>query len=124
MGRVEDGKPYRWGQVYAALLAVKGLAEGGRIEPVPEARLKAAAGRPLGEFEALLPHFGLQILAARQKGGAVAGATATAAADVARFIPPERMAWGGLGPAEAAGFRLGYEERITAYRKEWEALVG
>ncbi|MFJ9433513.1 hypothetical protein ACIRQY_28195 [Streptomyces sp. NPDC101490] len=123
MGRIEDGKPYRWGQVYAALLAVKGLAESGRVEPVPERRLRAAAGRPLGEFEALLPHLGLQILAARQKGGAVAGATATAAGDVARFMPPERMSWSGLGPSETAGFQQGYEERIAAYRREWEALV-
>ncbi|MFF2776985.1 hypothetical protein ACFVU3_18995 [Streptomyces sp. NPDC058052] len=123
MGRVEDGTPYRWGQLYGALVAVRGLARGGRVVPATERETKDAAGAPRGTFEALLPHLGMQILTARQKGGKVAEATAAAVADIGRLVPPERMALGGLGPEKTAAFRLGYAERTAAYRKEWEDIV-
>ncbi|GAA3061398.1 hypothetical protein GCM10017562_28170 [Streptomyces roseofulvus] len=123
MGRVEDGTPYRWGQLYAALVAVRGLAKGGRVVPATERETKDATGAPRGTFEAMLPHLGIQVLTARQKGGKVAEATETAVADIGRLIPPEHMSRGGLKPPEAAAFRLGYAERTAAYRKEWEDVV-
>ncbi|MFE6225227.1 MULTISPECIES: hypothetical protein [unclassified Streptomyces] len=123
MGQAEDGTPYRWGQVYAALVAMKGLAEHGRIAPVTEREVTKAAGKPLGTFEALLPDVGEQILAARQRGGAVADAAAAAFADIGRRIPPGRMSWAGLAPRLTPEFRQGYEERIAAYREAWEDIV-
>ncbi|MFD0077986.1 hypothetical protein ACFVIY_36745 [Streptomyces sp. NPDC127166] len=123
MGKVEDGKPYRWGRLYAALRAVRGLASAGRVVPVTDRELKDTTGRPRTVFEGYLRTAGLDVLAARWRGGPVAEAAAGAFADVALLIPPEVMSRGNLTLAQAEHFRQGYEAQLTAYRKAWDGLV-
>ncbi|MFF3836270.1 hypothetical protein [Streptomyces sp. NPDC001930] len=124
MTRIEDGRPYAWGQLYAALLALRGLAVAGRVDPAPEAELTRTAGKPRSVFEDCLRNVGVQVFAARQKGGTVAEAAAAVFADAGRLIRPERMSREGLTPREAEEFRQGYEARLAEYRKAWEGLVG
>ncbi|MFE0646111.1 hypothetical protein ACFW2Y_31585 [Streptomyces sp. NPDC058877] len=124
MGQVEDGRPYRWGRLYAALRAGQGFAAVGRVVPVTAGELKRATGSPRAVFEGFLRTAGLDVLAARQRGGTVAEAAAVAFADVARLLPPEPMARTNLTRAEAEHFRRGYEAQLAEYRKAWEGLVG
>ncbi|MFF0474224.1 hypothetical protein [Streptomyces sp. NPDC004284] len=124
MGKVEDGKPYRWGRLYAALRAVHGFAATGRVAPATDRELKVTTGKPRSVFESFLQSAGLDVLAARQRGGPVAEAAAAVFADVARLIPPRPMERGGLTQAEAEQFRQGYEAQLAEYRKAWEGLVG
>ncbi|WP_328944561.1 hypothetical protein OG259_26730 [Streptomyces sp. NBC_00250] len=123
MGKVEDGKPYQWGRLYAALRAVRGLASAGRVVPATERELKDTASRPRSVFEGFLRTAGLDVFAARQRGGPVAEAAAAAFADVARLIPPRRMDSDQITP-QAEHFRQGYEAQLAEYRKAWEGLVG
>ncbi|MGW8768921.1 hypothetical protein ACWGN5_41355 [Streptomyces sp. NPDC055815] len=122
MGKVEDGKPYQWGRLYAALRAVHGFAATGRLVPATDRELKDTAGRPRTVFEGFLRNAGLDVFAARQRGGAVAEAAAVAFADVARLIPPRRMDSDQITP-QAEQFRQGYEAQLAEYRKAWEGLV-
>ncbi len=52
--RVEDGRGYRWGQLFAALVAMRGLAEGGRIVPAPPGEVRAATYNPYNDSLRLL----------------------------------------------------------------------
>ncbi|MFE7515456.1 hypothetical protein [Streptomyces sp. NPDC057540] len=122
MGKVEDGKPYQWGRLYAALRVVRGLASAGRVVPATDRELEDTASRPRSVFEGFLRTAGLDVLAARQRGGPVAEAAATAFADVARLLPPRTMDRKNVTP-EAEQFRLGYEAQHAEYRKAWEGLV-
>ncbi|MEV7571016.1 hypothetical protein [Streptomyces tanashiensis] len=122
MGKVEDGKPYQWGRLYAALRAVRGLASAGRVAPVTDRELKDTVGRPRTVFRGFLQTAGLDVLAARQRGGPVAEAAAAAFADVARLIPPQPMDGSQITP-QAKHFRQGYEAQLAEYRKAWEGLV-
>ncbi|MER5706602.1 MULTISPECIES: hypothetical protein [unclassified Streptomyces] len=122
MARVEEGKPYAWGRLYAAFQVLEGLAEG-RSELGLPTRLKVTVGKPRTTFEGLLAKAGPQLLAAREKGGDRAKAVEVVFADVAKLIPPGPMSRGGLTQDEAEAFRQGYEHQIALYRKEWEALV-
>ncbi|MFF0560115.1 hypothetical protein [Streptomyces sp. NPDC004266] len=122
MGKVEDGKPYQWGRLYAALRAVRGFASAGRVVPATDRELEDTASRPRSVFEGLLRTTGLDVLAARQRGGPVAEAAAAAFSDVARLIPPRTMDRRNITP-EAEHFRLGYEAQHAEYRKAWEGLV-
>ncbi|MFI1714144.1 hypothetical protein ACIGW4_09445 [Streptomyces sp. NPDC053513] len=123
MGKVEDGRPYRWGRLYAGLRAVRGFASTGRVAPATARDLKDTTGRPRAVFEGYLRTTGLDVLAARERGGAVAEAASDAFADVARLIPPGAMSRGNLTLAEAEHFRQGYEAQLAEYRKAWEGLV-
>ncbi|MFF0423660.1 hypothetical protein ACFYUJ_04505 [Streptomyces sp. NPDC004520] len=123
MGKVEDGKPYQWGRLYAALRAVQGLAVTGRVVPATAKELEATAGNPRYVFRTFLRTAGLDVLAARERGGAVAEAAVVAFADVARLIPPQRMDGNQITP-KAEHFRQGYEAQLAEYRKAWEGLVG
>ncbi|CAM5584425.1 hypothetical protein STANM309S_05100 [Streptomyces tanashiensis] len=76
MGKVEDGKPYQWGRLYAALRAVRGLASAGRVVPATDRELKDT--RPRTVFRGFLQSSGLDVLAARERGGPVAAAAAVA----------------------------------------------
>ncbi|MER7946707.1 hypothetical protein ABTY59_04845 [Streptomyces sp. NPDC096079] len=122
MGKVEDGKPYQWGRLYAALRAVRGFASAGRVVPATDRELQDTASRPRSVFEGFLRTAGLDVLAARQRGGPVAEAAAVVFADVARLIPPRTMDRRNVTP-EAEPFRLGYEAQHAEYRKAWEGLV-
>ncbi|MCZ0979710.1 hypothetical protein O1L60_13445 [Streptomyces diastatochromogenes] len=84
--------------------------------------LEDTASRPRSAFESFLRTAGLDVFAARQRGGAVAEAAAVAFADVARLIPPRSMDRKNVTP-EAEHFRLGYEAQHAEYRKAWEGLV-
>ncbi|WP_030685260.1 hypothetical protein [Streptomyces globisporus] len=123
MGKAEEGRPYQWGRLYAALRAVRGFASAGRAIPVTDRELKDTTGRPRAVFEGYLRTAGLDVLAARERGGTVAEAAAEAFADVARLMPPKAMSRGNLTQAEAEHFRQGYEAQLAAYRKAWEGLV-
>ncbi|GEB60847.1 hypothetical protein [Streptomyces gardneri] len=122
MARVEEGMPYGWGRLYAAFHVLEGLARG-RTELGLPAKLKETVGRPRTTFESLLGKAGIQVLAAREKGGDRARAVETVFADVAKLIRPEPMIRRGLSQAEAEEFRQGYEHQLGLYRAEWEALV-
>ncbi|WP_093875989.1 hypothetical protein [Streptomyces sp. TLI_105] len=122
MGKVEDGRPYQWGRLYAALRAVRGFASAGRVTPATDRELKDTTSRPRTVFEGFLRTAGLDVLAARGRGGAVAEAAAVAFADVALLIPPEAMSRENLTP-QTEHFRQGYEAQLAAYRKAWEGLV-
>ncbi|MEU2114897.1 hypothetical protein ACFWV1_21735 [Streptomyces sp. NPDC058700] len=122
MTRVEDGRPYAWGRLYAALRTLRGLAVAGRVASVPAAEVRQTAGNPRNITRALLRNVGLQLFAARERGGTHAGAAAVVFADIATLVPPERMPLGTLSRAEAEEFRQGYEAQIAGYRKEWEGF--
>ncbi|GGS80402.1 hypothetical protein GCM10010222_22110 [Streptomyces tanashiensis] len=122
MGKVEDGKPYQWGRLYAALRAVRGLASAGRVVPATDRELKDTVSRPRTVFRGFLQSSGLDVLAARERGGPVAAAAAVAFADVARLIPPQPMDGNQITPREQH-FRQGYEAQLAEYRKAWEGLV-
>ncbi|MGA5196126.1 hypothetical protein [Streptomyces exfoliatus] len=124
MTRVEDGKYYAWGRLYAALGALDGLAVAGRVVAVPEAGMRRAVGKPRTVCEELLRESGNRVFTARQKGGAVAEAAAVVLADVGRLIRPEPMGRNGLGEAEEKRFRQGYEAQLAEYRERWADLVG
>ncbi|GAA3395424.1 hypothetical protein [Streptomyces roseoviridis] len=124
MSRVEEGRPYAWGELYAALLVLEGIAGTGRIAPVPEQQVRRTAYMPRSVFEDHLRGVGGQVFTARQKGGTVAEAAAVVFADIARLIRPERMPLHGLGQGAAEEFRQGYEARVAAYRKAWAELAG
>ncbi|MFC9791676.1 hypothetical protein ACFVJI_03415 [Streptomyces sp. NPDC127584] len=124
MARVEDGMPYAWGQLYAALHAVGGLARAGRVEPAEARQLERTAGNPRNVCWQLLGEAGQQAFLARERGGVVAEAAAAVMADAARLLPARRVSRDGLRQDEAAAFRQGYEERLGAYRKEWAGIVG
>ncbi|MFF0479819.1 hypothetical protein [Streptomyces sp. NPDC004435] len=123
MGRVEDGMPYRWGQLYGALVAMRSLAGTGRIASVPATLVTAAADNPYNVCRGLLRDVGHQLLAARERGGAAADAAAVIMDDIARSIPPRRESKNNVTP-QAAVFAQGYEDRFAAYRKAWESLTG
>ncbi|MFF5784123.1 hypothetical protein ACFY8P_04040 [Streptomyces sp. NPDC012693] len=123
MPRVEDGKPYAWGRLYAALGALDGLAAVGRVTPVPEEGMRRTVGKPRTVCEEFLSEVGDRVFTARQKGGVVAEAAAVVFADVGRLILPEPMARHGLAPDLAEAFRQGYEAQLAEYRKQWEGLV-
>ncbi|GGU87222.1 hypothetical protein GCM10010275_23930 [Streptomyces litmocidini] len=122
MGKAEEDRPYRWGRLYAALRAVHGFAAAGRVTPATDRELEDTASRPRTVFRGFLRNAGLDVLAARERGGAVAEAAATAFADVARLIPPRRMEGDQITP-RAERFRQGYEAQLAEYRKAWEGLV-
>ncbi|MER5205861.1 hypothetical protein [Streptomyces sp. NPDC002825] len=123
MARVEEEKPYQWGRLYAALRAVQGFAATGRVVPATDRELRDTASRPRTVFvEGFLRNAGLDVFAARQRGGAVAEAAAVAFADVARLIPPQRMDRKQITTQEQQ-FRQGYEAQLAEYRKAWEGLV-
>ncbi|WP_055603960.1 hypothetical protein [Streptomyces aureus] len=124
MARVEDGRPYGWGQLYAALLTIKGLAEAGRVEPVSAQQLDRTAGNPRNICWQLLGEAGHQAFLARERGGTVADAAVVVMADAVGLIPARRASRDGLTKDQAEEFRQGYEARIAAYRKAWEGLVG
>ncbi|MFE0738476.1 MULTISPECIES: hypothetical protein [Streptomyces] len=123
MVRVEDGRGYRWGQLYAALVAMRGLAEGGRIVPAPPNEVRAATHNPYNDSLRLLRDVGHRLFTAREKGGAVAEAAVVVMADVARLVPARREPRDGLGAPAAQHFRQGYEARLAAYRESWAELV-
>ncbi|MFF5971853.1 hypothetical protein ACFY7C_10045 [Streptomyces sp. NPDC012769] len=124
MSRVEEGRPYAWGELYAALLALEGIAAGGRIGAVPEQQVRRTAYMPRSVFEDHLRNVGGQVFTARQKGGTVAEAAATVFADIGRLIRPERMPLHGLGQSAAEEFRRGYAARAATYREAWAELAG
>ncbi|MDV5145813.1 hypothetical protein R1T08_16755 [Streptomyces sp. SBC-4] len=66
MARVEEGKPYGWGRLYAAFQVLEGLAEG-RSELGLPARLKVTVGKPRTTFEELLGKAGPRMLAAGRR---------------------------------------------------------
>ncbi|MEU9296192.1 hypothetical protein [Streptomyces sp. NPDC048266] len=123
MARVEDGRPYAWGRLHAALWALKTLAETGRIVPLSEGEVGRKADNPRNIAWALLRGAGHQVFLAREKGGVRAEAAAVLFADIAKLILPERMRRDGLGDVGAAAFRQGYEAQLAEYRKQWEGLV-
>ncbi|MFH8620494.1 hypothetical protein ACH4A8_01095 [Streptomyces vietnamensis] len=122
MARVEDGRAYQWGRLYAALRAVRGFATAGRLTPVTDRDLKKTTDSPRAAFLEFLRDAGPDVLTARERGGAVAEAAAEAFADVARLIPPKAMSRENV-TAEAEHFRQGYEAQLAEYRKAWEGLV-
>jgi hypothetical protein len=122
VGKVEDGKPYQWGRLYAALRAVRGFASAGRVVAVTDRELRDTVSRPRSVFEGFLRTAGQDVFAARQRGGPVAEAAAVAFADVARLIPPRRMDGDQITP-EVEHFRQGYEAQLAEYRKAWDGLV-
>ncbi|WP_329278978.1 hypothetical protein [Streptomyces sp. NBC_00691] len=124
MARVEDGRPYAWGQLYAALLTIRGLAAAGRVEPVSVQQLDRAAGNPRNICWQLLGEAGHQAFLARERGGTVADAAVVVMADAVGLVPAQRVSRDGLNKDEAREFRQGYEARLAAYRKAWEGLVG
>ncbi|WP_395360709.1 hypothetical protein ACHGLA_12965 [Streptomyces sp. YH02] len=124
MVRIEDGMPYAWGQLYAALLTVKGLAEAGRVEPVSGRQLERTAGNPRNICWDLLGEVGQQAFLARERGGTVAEAALVVMTDAVGLLPPRRVSRDGLKQREAEEFRQGYEARLAEYRKAWEDLVG
>ncbi|WP_309053320.1 hypothetical protein [Streptomyces sp.] len=123
MMRVEDGRGYRWGQLFAALVAMRGLAEGGRIVPAPPGEVRAATYNPYNDSLRLLRDVGHRLFAARERGGPVAEAAVVVMADVSRLVPPRRETRDGLGGPAAQHFRQGYEARLAAYRESWADLV-
>ncbi|MEV6245542.1 hypothetical protein AB0M38_04975 [Streptomyces sp. NPDC051742] len=123
MTRVEDGKYYAWGRLYAALGALGGLAGAGRVAAVPEAAMRTAVGKPRTVCEELLREVGNRVFTARQKGGTVAEAAAVVLADVGRLIRPEPMGRGCLGEGHEKEFRQGYVAQLAEYRERWGELV-
>ncbi|MEU2545450.1 hypothetical protein ABZ618_08415 [Streptomyces roseolus] len=124
MGRVEDGMPYRWGQLYAALVAMRSLAGTGRIAPASPREVAATTGNPYNDCKGLLREVGLHLFAARERGGTSADAAVVIMDDIARLTPPRRESRGTLDQQEAKEFVQGHEDRFAAYRKAWEPLTG
>ncbi|MCX4981018.1 hypothetical protein [Streptomyces sp. NBC_00572] len=124
MARIEDDRPYAWGQLYAALLAIKGLAKTGRVEPVAPRQLEATARNPRNICWALLAEAAQQAFLARERGGTVADAAVVVMTDAIRLIPARRVSRGGLDQKQTEEFRRGYEAQLAEYRKAWEGLVG
>ncbi|MFF8377052.1 hypothetical protein ACF07V_13080 [Streptomyces sp. NPDC015661] len=122
MGKVEDGKPYRWGRLHAAVQVLEGLAEGRTGLGLPSERKKTTS-TPRNNFVILLRDMGLQLLAAREKGGDHARAAAAVVGDITELIAPEPMYGKGLNPKEIAAFHEGYEHQMGLYREKWEKLV-
>ncbi|MFD3530538.1 hypothetical protein [Streptomyces sp. NPDC058664] len=123
MTRVEDGKPYAWGRLHAALWALKGLAETGRVAPLSEREVSRAAGNPWNIAWRLLLNVGRQVFVAREKGGVRAEAAAVVFADIGKLVFPQRVPRDGLGETGTEAFRQGYEAQLAEYRKQWEELV-
>ncbi|MFJ8127759.1 hypothetical protein [Streptomyces hydrogenans] len=124
MGQVEDGKPYRWGGLFAALVAMRSLGNTGRIEEAPAREVASAVSNPLNDSLRLLRGVGERLFAARERGGSAADAAVVIMTDIARLTPPRREARGTLGHLEAKEFVQGYEARFAEYRKTWESLTG
>ncbi|MFF3607383.1 hypothetical protein [Streptomyces sp. NPDC002463] len=122
MGRVEDGGPYRWGRLHAAVQVLEGLAKG-RTELGRPSERKKTTNTPRNNFENLLRSMGLQLLAAREKGGEHARAAAAVVVDITELIAPEPMYGKGLTDKEIAAFHEGYEHQLGLYRERWEKLV-
>ncbi|MFH8257021.1 hypothetical protein [Streptomyces roseolus] len=124
MGSVEDGKPYRWGSLFAALGAMRSLARSGRIEEAPAREVAAAASNPYNDCRRLLREIGEPFFLARERSGSAADAALVIMGDIARLTPAGRASRNGLDQDEAKAFVQGYEARFAEYRKAWESLTG
>lgn len=123
MARVDEARLRGWGQLHAAFQVLEGLADG-RSELGTSRRLRKTTDTPRNHFVNLLREAGLQLLAAREKGGAHADAALVVAGDIARLIGPEPMYAKGLDPVQVPLFHQGYEQQIAQYRDRWGDLVG
>lgn len=124
MGRVEDGMPYRWGGLFAALVALRSLAKDGRIEEAPARVVTATTSNPYNDCRGLLREIGHPLFDARERGGSAADAAVVIMGDIARLIPAGREGRGTLTKAQAQEFVQGYEARFAEYRKAWGSLTG
>ncbi|MFF4171048.1 hypothetical protein [Streptomyces sp. NPDC001744] len=122
MGRVEDGRPYGWGRLHAALQVLEGLGEG-RTALGLSPELRKTTNTPRNNFELLLQKAGRHLLLARERGGPHAEAAAVVFGDVAGLVAPERMSRDGLKQREVAEFHQGYAHQLGLYREKWGALV-
>ncbi|MFC9700276.1 hypothetical protein ACFTWD_06230 [Streptomyces sp. NPDC056943] len=122
MARVEEGKPYGWGRLYAAFQVLEGLAVG-RTELGEPSQLRETTRTPRNAFLPLLSKMGLHLLIAREKGGRHAEVAEVIVGDITRLIAPERMSKDGLGRDAVAEFRQGYDHQLGLYREKWGDLV-